>query len=89
MWQAGVPTVSYAPSFTDGWNWSTLSWDGQWSVQTGRILEFSRVNIWALTDCGQIEPAADYKFNAREGRDLIRLVAKQLGLKERFPLLPF
>jgi hypothetical protein len=28
---------------------------------------------------------AAYRFNSREGRDVIRLAAKQLGLKEGLP----
>jgi len=53
--------------------------------QNGRILGFSREKIWALSDRGRIEPVVDYRFNSREGRDLIRAVARQLGLKERLP----
>lgn len=49
-------------------------------------MSFTREKIWALSDRGRIEPVVDYKFNSREGRDLIRLVARQLGLKERQPL---
>lgn len=55
-------------------------------MNSGRIVSFSRQKIWALSDRGRIEPVVDYKFNSREGRDLIRLVAGQLGLKERWPL---
>jgi hypothetical protein len=55
-------------------------------VQGGRIISFSRQRIWALSDRGRIEPVVDYRFNSREGRDLIRAVAKQLGLKERMPM---
>ncbi|BBY09074.1 hypothetical protein [Mycobacterium noviomagense] len=55
-------------------------------VQGGRVFSFSRQKIWALSDRGRIEPVVDYRFNAREGRDLIRMVARQLGLKERQPL---
>jgi len=54
-------------------------------VQGGRIFSLSRQKIWALSDRGRIEPVVDYKFNSREGRDLIRLTARQLGLKERLP----
>ncbi len=85
-WRAGVPSLAAPSSFGSGWNWSTLSWDGEFSFQTGRIIEFSRQNIWALSDQGRIEQVVDYRFNAREGRDLIRLVAKRQGLKERQPL---
>jgi len=85
-WRAGVPSPVTHSSLGSGWNWSTLSWDGEFSFQTGRIIEFSRQNIWALSDRGRIEPVVDYKFNAREGRDLIRMVAEQQGLKERQPL---
>lgn len=54
-------------------------------AQGGRIFSLSREKIWALSDRGRIEPVVDYKFNSREGRDLIRLTARQLGLKERLP----
>lgn len=57
-----------------------------WNIQRGRIASFTRVNIWAAPPGGRIEPVAAYRFNSREGRDLIRLVAKQLGLRERPPL---
>lgn len=73
-------------AFASGWNWSTLSWDGDFRIQTGRIIEFTRENIWAISDRGRVEQVVDYRFNAREGRDLIRLVAKQQGLKERLPV---
>lgn len=55
--------------------------------QSGRILTLQREKIWALSDRGRVEPVVDYKFNSREGRDLIRLVAQQQGLKERLPLM--
>lgn len=58
-----------------------------WEMQSGRILCLSRQQIWALSDRGRIEPVVDYRFNAREGRDLIRAVARQQGLKERPPLI--
>jgi hypothetical protein len=54
-------------------------------VQGGRIFSLSRQKIWALSDRGHVEPVVEYKFNSREGRDLIRAVARQLGLKERLP----
>ncbi len=86
-WRAGVPSLgSGSPSFWDGFDLSTLSWNGSWKIQTGRIIGWSRQNIWALSDRGRIEQVVDYKFNAREGRDLIRMVAKQLGFEERQPL---
>lgn len=59
---------------------------GSLEYQGGRIMGFNREKIWALSDRGLIEPVVDYKFNSREGRDLIRLVAKELGLRERLPM---
>ena len=56
-----------------------------WDVQIGRIVAFTRETIWALSDRGEIEPVVNYRFNSREGRDLIRMVARQQGLKERQP----
>lgn len=38
-----------------------------------------------MSDTGRIEPVLDYRFNSREGRDLIRLAASRLGLKETMP----
>lgn len=58
---------------------------GSYSKQKGRIFSFTRANIWAVGDSGRIEHVVNYKFNSREGRDLIRLAARQLGLKERMP----
>ena len=46
---------------------------------------FTREKIWALSDRGHIEPVVNYRFNSREGRDLIRMVAGRQGLKERQP----
>lgn len=59
---------------------------GTLEYQGGRIVGFTREKIWALSDRGVVEPVVDYKFNSREGRDLIRLVAKELGLRERLPM---
>lgn len=56
-----------------------------WEMQSGRIFSFTREKIWALSDRGRIEPVVDYQFNSREGRDLIRMVARQHNLKERQP----
>lgn len=56
-----------------------------WEMQSGRIPAFTRRKIWALSDRGHIEPVVNYRFNSKEGRDLIRLVARQLGLTERQP----
>ena len=59
---------------------------GTLEYQGGRIVGFTRKEIWALSDRGVIEPVVDYKFSSREGRDAIRLVAEQLGLRERLPM---
>jgi hypothetical protein len=59
---------------------------GSMEVQGGRVISLSRQKIWALSERGRVEPVVNYRFNSREGRDLIRLVARQLGLKERQPL---
>ncbi|MDO3398820.1 hypothetical protein QWI29_02135 [Mycolicibacterium neoaurum] len=59
---------------------------GTMEYQGGRILGFARQRIWALSDRGVIEPVVDYRLNAREGRDLIRLVATELVLRERLPM---
>ncbi|WKG00786.1 hypothetical protein [Mycolicibacterium sp. HK-90] len=56
-----------------------------WEMRGGRIFALTREKIWALSDRGRIEPVADYRFNSKEGRDLIRMVARQQGLKERQP----
>lgn len=55
------------------------------STQMGRIVSLSRRNVWALSDSGRIEPVAAYGFDSREGRDVIRLAARRLGLRERRP----
>jgi len=61
---------------------------GTLGYRGGRIVGFTRETIWALSDRGVIEPVVDYKVNSREGRDAIRLVAEQLGLRERLPITP-
>lgn len=68
------------------WSAGVPAFSGSMTVQGGRIFSLSRGKIWALSDRGRIEPVVDYKFNSREGRDLIRAVARQLGRKERQPL---
>ncbi|WP_102141305.1 hypothetical protein [Mycobacterium hubeiense] len=69
------------------WRSGVPAFGASLEMQGGRIISFSREKIWALSDRGRIEPVVDYRFNSREGRDLIRLVARQLGLKERQPLM--
>lgn len=56
------------------------------SAQSGRIFSFARGNIWTHNGEGSIAPVADYRFDSREGRDLVRMAAKQLGIKERPPM---
>ncbi|MDV3305625.1 hypothetical protein K7Z75_18355 [Mycobacterium avium subsp. hominissuis] len=68
------------------WQAGVPTFGASMQAQGGRVLSFSRQKIWALSDNGRIEPVVDYRFNSREGRDLIRMVARQLGLKERQPL---
>lgn len=67
------------------WSAGLTGFDMSGYKQVGRDPSFSRTNIWALTDTGGIERVADFRFNSREGRDVIRLAARQLGLKERLP----
>jgi hypothetical protein len=55
------------------------------SRRSGRIGSLSRTDIWGVSPQGRIQPMANYRFNAREGRDLIRIAARQLGLKEKLP----
>jgi hypothetical protein len=69
------------------WSAGVPALGGALQGQAGRILTLQREKIWALSDRGRVEPVVDYKFNSREGRDLIRLVAQQRGLKERLPLM--
>lgn len=67
------------------WTAGTPRFAFSWDIQIGRIWAFTRETIWALSDRGRIEPVVNYRFNSREGRDLIRMVARQQGLKERQP----
>lgn len=79
---------SYAVTDVTGYSQGSvglLGLSGSFSKQVGRIPSFSRTNIWALTDDGAIERVAGFRFNTREVRDVIRLAARQLGLKERLP----
>jgi hypothetical protein len=55
------------------------------SKQSGRLFSFSRTMIWAPTVDGGIVPVADYRFDSSEGRDLVRIAARQLGMKEQLP----
>ncbi|MBU9767025.1 hypothetical protein FR943_24710 [Mycobacterium sp. TNTM28] len=69
------------------WRGGVPGFGATMEVQGGRIFSFSRQKIWAISDHGRVQPVVDYRFNSREGRDLIRLVARQQGLKERQPLI--
>lgn len=59
-WRAGTPSISSSSqSFWEGVDLSTLSWSGSWKIQTGRIIGWSRQNIWAMSDRGRIEQVVD------------------------------
>jgi hypothetical protein len=49
----------------------------------GRAIEFGTHKVWAFDEHGDFGVQADYRFDSREGHDLIRGVAGQLGLEER------
>jgi len=49
----------------------------------GRVIEFGSQKVWAFDEHGNFGVQADYRFDSREGHDLIRGVAGQLGLDER------
>ncbi|WP_181313007.1 hypothetical protein [Nocardioides campestrisoli] len=49
----------------------------------GRSIEFGHEKIWAIRDDGTVGRVVDYRFDSEEGRDLITLVGKDLGLSSR------
>ena len=49
----------------------------------GRVKEFGVQKVWALDAHGRFGPVVDFRFNSEEGRDLVKGVAQQLGLKEK------
>lgn len=49
----------------------------------GRIIQFGAERVWAFDAHGDFGVQAEYRFNAREGRDLIEGVAQQLELRQR------
>jgi hypothetical protein len=52
------------------------------SRQVGRVKEFGVQKVWAFDENGQFGKVVDYRFNSEEGRDLITLIADNLGLKQ-------
>ncbi len=56
---------------------------GSVEVFKGRKIEFGSEKIWAFDEHGRFGRVADYKFDSREGRDLIEGVAGQLGMKQK------
>ncbi|WP_114423441.1 hypothetical protein [Nocardioides houyundeii] len=53
---------------------------GSASRSMGRSIEFGHEKIWAIRDDGTVGRVVDYKFDSEEGRDLITLIGKDLGL---------
>lgn len=49
----------------------------------GRVKEFGVQKVWALDEHGRFGPVVGFRFNSEEGRDLVKGVAQQLGLKEK------
>lgn len=49
----------------------------------GRVVEFGSTNVWALDARGRLQPQAAFRFDTREGRDLVDGVARHLGLSYR------
>jgi hypothetical protein len=52
------------------------------SRQVGRVKEFGVQKVWAFDENGKFGKVVDYRFNSEEGRDLITLIADNLGLKQ-------
>ena len=49
----------------------------------GRVKEFGVQKVWAVDEHGRFGPVVDFRFSSEEGRDLVKGVAQQLGLKEK------
>ena len=56
---------------------------GSASRQLGRNIEVGFEKTWAIREDGTVGKVVDYSFNSEEGRGLVTLVAKELGLKQR------
>jgi len=85
-WEVNVDGSAY--SITDSSR--TVEWvagapriAGSIEVFKGRAIEFGTEKIWAFDEQGRFGRVADYRFDSREGRDLIEGVAGQLGLEQK------
>lgn len=52
-------------------------------VSKGRFIQFGSERVWAFDEHGRFGVQAAYRFDAREGRDLVEGVAQGLGLRQR------
>lgn len=53
--------------------------------QVGRSIEFGTEKVWAFDESLTPGKVVDYSFNSEEGRSLITLTGKALGLREKQP----
>ena len=51
--------------------------------ELGRRIEFGHEKIWAIREDGTVGRVVDYSFSSEEGRDLVSVVGKSLGLTQR------
>ncbi len=56
---------------------------GSIEVTKGRAIEFGKEKIWAFDEHGRFGTVADYRFDSREGRDLIEGIGEHLGLEQK------
>lgn len=55
---------------------------GSASRELGRRIEFGHEKIWALREDGSVGRVVDYQFSSQEGRDLVELVGREMGLSQ-------
>lgn len=55
---------------------------GSATRELGRRIELGHETIWAVREDGSVGRVVDYRFSTQEGRDLVELVGKELGLSQ-------
>jgi hypothetical protein len=85
-WQVKVEGDTYSitdASRTVEWVAGTPRVAGSIEVFRGRAIEFGTEKIWAFDEHGRFGRVADYRFDSREGRDLVEGIGSQLGLEQK------
>jgi hypothetical protein len=60
-------------------------WRGHAEMSRGRMIQLGFRKSYGVRGDGTLGPIEDYRYDTREGRDLIRASAAELGWSERMP----